>query len=75
MQAKISLTQDQQRTLESVYTFLRGVTIYLTAHKYTVCAEDEPQLSNLLNFGMLCLSRLTQAFPEVEEFERRGSAK
>jgi hypothetical protein len=74
MQASRSLTQEQQHTLESVYTFIRGATVYLEAHRPVVRAEDEPQITNLLNFGGLCQSRLVEQFPEIAEWEQRGGA-
>ena|SRR5215813_11385117 len=56
MQAARSLSQEQRRTLESIYTFLRGATVYLEAVHAGVCSEDGLHVKNLLNFGMLCMS-------------------
>ena len=75
MQAARILSQEQRHTLESVYTFIRGTTTYLEAIVPVVRAEDEPQISNLLNFGVLCQSRLVEQFPEIAEWEKRGGAQ
>jgi len=74
METSQVLSQEQRHTLESVYTFIRGATVYLEAHRPVVCAEDEPQVSNLLNFGVLCMSRLVEQFPEIAEWKKRGGA-
>ena len=74
MQAARILSQEQRHTLESVYTFIKAATVYLEAIVPIVRAEDEPQVSNLLNFGVLCQSRLTEQFPEIAEWEHRGGA-
>ena len=75
MQAARILSQEQRRTLESAYSFIRSATIYLTAHKYVCREADELQVSNLINFGVLVTSRLVEYFPEVKEWENRGGAK
>jgi hypothetical protein len=75
MQAKFSLTQEQQRTLESTYSFLKAATVYLEAHAAVVCAEDFAHAGSLVNFGVLCISRLVEFFPEIAEFERRGEVQ
>jgi len=74
MQAARILSQEQRHTLESVYTFIKGATIYLEAHRDIVRAEDSQQITNLLNFGELCQSRLVEQFAEIAEWERRGGA-
>jgi len=74
MQAARILSQEQRHTLESVYTFIRGATIYLEAHRDVVRAEDSQQVTNLVSFGVLCQSRLVEQFPEIAEWERRGDA-
>jgi len=74
MQAARILSQEQRHTLESVYTFIRGATIYLEAHRDVVCVEDSQQVTNLINFGVLCQSRLVEQFPEIAEWEKRGGA-
>jgi len=75
METSRSLTQEQQHTLESVYTFVKGAVIYLAAHG-DVCREaDEVQVRSLVDLGVLCQARLLEQFPEVRNwvFDRGGA--
>ena len=68
METSRSLTQEQQHTLESVYTFVKGAVIYLAAHG-DVCREaDEVQVRSLVDLGVLCQARLLEQFPELREW-------
>ena len=68
MQASHSLSQDQQHTLESVYTFIKAAVIYLGAHSYVCDGADERQVLSLVDLGYLCQSKLFEQFPEIREF-------
>jgi hypothetical protein len=67
-----SLTQEQRHTLKSAYVFLRGATVYLEAIQPIVIPEDQPQVNNLLDLGVLCISKLVENFPEIAVWEQGG---
>jgi hypothetical protein len=73
MKAPGSLTPEQKHTLKLAYTFLRGSTVYLEAIQPVVIPEDQFQVVNLLNLGVLCTSKLVENFPEIAEWERGAS--
>jgi len=68
MQAARILSQEQQHTLQSVYTFIKAATVYLEAIVPVVRAEDERQVLSLVDLGYLCQSKLFEQFPEILEF-------
>jgi hypothetical protein len=66
------LTPEQRHTLRLAYTFLHGATVYLEAIQPIVIPEDQPQVSNLLDLGVLCISKLVENFPEIAVWEERA---
>ena len=69
---KSNLTREQIHTLQGTYTCLTGLVTYLTAHKPYVQPEDEAAIENLINSGVLNLSRLVEHFDAVAEWEQKG---
>lgn len=73
MQTQCSLSQDQERVLQGVFAFTKAVTVYLESHLPCITNEtDQRHVENLLNFGVLNLSRLVSFFHEIEAWEKRG---
>lgn len=70
MEAPHTLSQEQKTCLEGVFTFLQGATVYLQAVEHVAYPEDAGHLKGLLDLGALCLSRLSDYFPDVAEFKR-----
>jgi hypothetical protein len=70
MKAPGSLTLEQKHTLKLAYTFLRGATVYLEAIQPVVIPEDQHQVVNLLNLGVLGISKLIENFPEIALWEQ-----
>lgn len=66
------LSPEQRHTLKSAYTFLRGSTVYLEAIQPIVIPEDQPLVVNLLNLGVLCISKLVENFPEIAVWEEEA---
>ena len=72
MQTKSSLSREQVASLQSTYTCLRGITVYLESHQPYTTEADQQAIQRLLDFSTLCLSRLVEYFSEVAEREQRG---
>lgn len=66
------MTSEQVHTLRGTYTSLTSLVTYLTAHKPHVRPEDEAAIDNLINFATLNISRLTEHFDTVAEWEQKG---
>jgi hypothetical protein len=64
MQAPVSLPEPRF-TLEAVYTFLRGVGVFLEAVQPPLTAEDCLNAENLHDLAALCERKLIEAFPEL----------
>jgi len=76
MEAKVSLSPEQQHTLESVYTFIKGAVIHPRAYSFVYSGADEKQVLSLIERGLSCQSGLLGQFPELREWVfRRGDAQ
>ena len=65
------LSPEQTATLQSVLTFLKGVTVYLEAALPCVLPEDEAHVRSLLDHGALCTSKLAKNFPDLAEWQKQ----
>lgn len=67
-----SLSSEQVHTLESTYTALHAIVVYLESHQPYVIEEDQAAIQRLLDFAVLCISRLVEHFAEVKAWEEKA---
>ena len=67
-----SLSREQVHTLQGTYTCLTGLVTYLEAHKPYTVEEDQRAIENLINFGVLNLSRLVEHFDTIAAWEQKA---
>jgi len=76
MQAPGSLSAEQRSSLESSYTFFKGVTAFLESIESKLPPDEKLMARNLRDLAGLCERKLVEAFPELlewlREWEKRG---
>ena len=58
-------TPEQRQALESIYTFLKGLEVFLEVGQPALAAEDRLTAENLRDLAALCEHKLIEAFPDL----------
>jgi hypothetical protein len=70
MQAQGSLSAVQRDSLESAFTFFKGITTFLESVETTLDPDEKLIAGNLRDLSGVCEHKLTEAFPELLEWLR-----